>query len=57
MSQQHISNMSNKESEDIDKMTTSHLRNVMQLAVFYTGDEDIYAINISKIKITIIYAI
>lgn len=50
MSQQHISNMSNKNSEDIDKMTTSHLRNVMQLAVFYTGDNDIYAINISKIK-------
>ena len=50
MSQPHISNMTNKDSEEIDKMTTSHLRNVMQLAVFYTGDGDIYAINIAKIK-------
>ena len=34
----------------IDYMTKSHLRNVMQLAVFYTGRNDIYAINISKIQ-------
>jgi len=31
-------------------MTKSHLRNVMQLAVFYTARDDIYAINISKIQ-------
>ncbi len=35
---------------NIDYMTKSHLRNVMQLAVFYTARDDIYAINISKIQ-------
>jgi len=34
----------------IDYMTKSHLRNVMQLAVFYTTNDEIYAINISKIQ-------
>jgi len=34
----------------VDYMTKSHLRNVMQLAVFYTARDDIYAINISKIQ-------
>jgi two-component system chemotaxis response regulator CheV len=34
----------------VDYITKSHLRNVMQLAVFYTGRDDIYAINISKIQ-------
>ena len=35
--------------KNVDYMTKSHLRNVMQLAVFYTGSDKIYAINISKI--------
>ncbi len=40
--------------ESVEKMTQAHLRNVQQLAVFYTGHEDIYAINIAKIKAFII---
>ncbi len=36
--------------KNIEYMTKSHLRNVMQLAVFYTGSDKIYAINISKIE-------
>ena len=36
--------------QNIEYMTKSHLRNVMQLAVFYTGSNQIYAINISKIE-------
>lgn len=36
--------------QNIDYMTKSHLRNVMQLAIFYTGSNQIYAINISKIQ-------
>ena len=39
---------------EVDRMTKSYLRNVQQLAVFYTGKEDVYAINISKIKAFII---
>jgi len=35
--------------ESVDYMTKSHLRNVMQLAIFKSG-ENIYAINISKIQ-------
>jgi two-component system chemotaxis response regulator CheV len=35
-------------------MTQAHLRNVQQLAVFYTGSNNIYAINIAKIKAFII---
>jgi len=35
---------------NIEYMTRSHLRNVMQLAVFYTARDEIYAINISKIQ-------
>jgi two-component system chemotaxis response regulator CheV len=36
--------------QNVDYMTKSHLRNVMQLAIFYTGSDQIYAINISKIE-------
>jgi two-component system chemotaxis response regulator CheV len=38
----------------IDYMTKSHLRNVMQLAVFTTTGDKFYAINISKIQSFII---
>jgi len=34
----------------VDYMTKSHLRNVMQLAIFYTLKDKLYAINISKIQ-------
>lgn len=34
----------------VEQMTASHLNNIMQLAVFYTGNREIYAINISKIQ-------
>ena len=36
--------------DNIDYMTKSHLRNVMQLAMFYTGSNSVYAVNISKIQ-------
>ncbi len=36
--------------ESVDYMTKSHLRNVMQLAIFSTGTDRLYAINISKIQ-------
>jgi len=36
--------------DNIDYMTKSHLRNVMQLAMFYTGNNSVYAVNISKIQ-------
>jgi two-component system chemotaxis response regulator CheV len=42
--------MSNDIQENIDYMTKAHLRNVQQLAVFRTGTDDIYAINIAKVK-------
>ena len=45
-----ISDQNNDIQANIDYMTKSHLRNVMQLAVFYTVRDDIYAINISKIQ-------
>lgn len=38
----------------VEQMTQAHLRNVQQLAVFYTGHNNIYAINIAKIKAFII---
>jgi len=38
----------------IEQMTQGHLRNVQQLAVFYTGHKNIYAINIAKVKAFII---
>lgn len=38
----------------VEQMTQAHLRNVQQLAVFYTGSKNIYAINIAKIKAFII---
>ena len=44
------STYTNEIQENIDYITKSHLRNVMQLAIFYTGSEKIYAVNISKIQ-------
>jgi two-component system, chemotaxis family, chemotaxis protein CheV len=41
-------------SGSVEQMTQAHLRNVQQLAVFYTGYENIYAINIAKVKAFII---
>lgn len=38
----------------VEQMTQGHLRNVQQLAVFYTGFDSIYAINIAKVKAFII---
>ncbi len=35
---------------NVDYMTKSHLRNVMQLAIFTTSSDKLYAINISKIQ-------
>lgn len=39
---------------NVETMTQGHLRNVQQLAVFYTGHRNIYAINIAKVKAFII---
>jgi two-component system chemotaxis response regulator CheV len=36
--------------KNVDYITKSYLRNVMQLAIFHTGSGKIYAINISKIQ-------
>lgn len=41
-------------SNSVEQLTQAHLRNVQQLAVFFTGHGDIYAINIAKIKAFII---
>ena len=41
-------------SGSVEQMTQAHLRNVQQLAVFYTGHKNIYAINIAKVKSFII---
>lgn len=41
-------------SNSVDQLTRAHLRNVQQLAVFYTGKGNVYAINIAKIKAFII---
>ncbi len=38
----------------VEQMTQGHLRNVQQLAVFFTGYENVYAINIAKVKAFII---
>ena len=40
----------NSIQSNVDYITKSYLRNVMQLAIFYTGMDKIYAINISKIQ-------
>ena len=40
----------NELQQSVDYMTKSHLRNVMQLAIFSTGVDRLYAINISKIQ-------
>ncbi|NPA11691.1 MAG: response regulator [Epsilonproteobacteria bacterium] len=36
--------------QQVDYITKSYLRNVIQIAVFYTGNDKIYGINISKIQ-------
>jgi two-component system chemotaxis response regulator CheV len=41
-------------SNSVEQLTEAHLRNVQQLAVFYTGTDSVYAINIAKIKAFII---
>ena len=41
-------------SDSVEQLTQAHLRNVQQLAVFRTGNDDVYAINIAKIKAFII---
>ena len=41
-------------SNSVEQLTQAHLRNVQQLAVFYTGKGNVYAINIAKIKAFII---
>jgi two-component system chemotaxis response regulator CheV len=41
-------------SNSVEQLTQAHLRNVQQLAVFYTGSSNVYAINIAKIKAFII---
>ncbi|MEA3513343.1 MAG: chemotaxis protein CheW [Campylobacterota bacterium] len=41
-------------SDSVEQLTQAHLRNVQQLAVFKTGNDGIYAINIAKIKAFII---
>ncbi len=41
-------------SGSVEQTTQGHLRNVQQLAVFYTGHNNIYAINIAKVKAFII---
>jgi two-component system chemotaxis response regulator CheV len=41
-------------SNSVEQLTQAHLRNVQQLAVFYTGQDNVYAINIAKIKAFII---
>jgi two-component system chemotaxis response regulator CheV len=43
-------NSENSIQSHVDYITKSYLRNVMQLAIFYTGANKIYAINISKIQ-------
>ncbi len=40
----------------VEQMTQGHLRNVQQLAVFYTGANSVFAINIAKIKSFVITA-
>lgn len=40
--------------DSVAQMTQGHLRNVQQLAVFFTGYNNIYAINIAKVKAFII---
>ncbi|MDR0746616.1 MAG: chemotaxis protein CheV [Helicobacteraceae bacterium] len=34
----------------VSSMTESHLNNIMQLAFFYTGNMEIYAVNVSKVQ-------
>lgn len=41
-------------NSSVEQMTQGHLRNVQQLAVFFTGYNNVYAINIAKVKAFII---
>lgn len=41
-------------SRNVEQMTQGHKRNVQQLAVFYTSHNNIYAINIAKVKAFVI---
>lgn len=41
-------------SSSVEQMTQGHRRNVQQLAVFYTSHNNIYAINIAKVKAFVI---
>ncbi|RXJ98870.1 chemotaxis protein CheV [Arcobacter sp. CECT 8986] len=41
-------------SSSVEQMTQGHRRNVQQLAVFYTNHNNIYAINIAKVKAFVI---
>ncbi|RXJ87276.1 chemotaxis protein CheV [Arcobacter sp. CECT 8985] len=41
-------------SSSVEQMTQGHKRNVQQLAVFYTSHNNIYAINIAKVKAFVI---
>ncbi|MDR0665446.1 MAG: chemotaxis protein CheV [Helicobacteraceae bacterium] len=36
--------------KSVEKMTDSHLNNIMQLAVFYSANYEIYAVNVAKIQ-------
>ncbi|MDR2152891.1 MAG: chemotaxis protein CheV [Helicobacteraceae bacterium] len=36
--------------KNVEQMTGSHLRNIMQLAVFYSANREIYAVNVAKIQ-------
>ena len=42
--------ISNDLNQAVEQMTQSHLNNIMQLAVFYTGNMEIYAVNVAKIQ-------
>ena len=37
-------------AKTIEQMTESHLNNIMQLALFYTANYEVYAMNISKVQ-------
>lgn len=37
-------------TKTVEQMTQSHLNNIMQLALFYTANYEVYAVNISKVQ-------
>jgi two-component system chemotaxis response regulator CheV len=47
-------NSFNNKIKDTKSLTNAHLRNIQQLAVFRTGQDDIYAINIAKVRAFVI---